>query len=82
MSITQAAAKNHQRQVASSTPESQATINVASGVARALGQGLTFGFADEAEAYLRSVVGNREYKEVMKLRFSKEGSLLLQVQYE
>jgi len=25
---------------------------------------------------------NREYKEVMKLRFSKEGSLLLQVQYE
>jgi len=64
MSITQSAAKNHQRQVASSTPESQATINVASGVARALGQGLTFGFADEAEAYLRSVVGNREYKEV------------------
>jgi len=25
---------------------------------------------------------NREYKEVMKLRFSKEGALLLQVQYE
>ena len=58
----------NQRSVASGAPtsanESEATINVAEGLARALGQGISFGFADEAEAYIRSKFSDRDYKEI------------------
>lgn len=35
-------------------------------VVRAIGQGLTFGFADEAEAYARSVLGDEGYEEALE----------------
>ena len=58
----------NQRNLSSGAPasanESEATINVASGIARALGQGITFGFADEAEAYIRSKFSDRDYKQI------------------
>ena len=40
------------------------TLSFASGLSRSLGQGITFGFADEAEAYIRSVLGEGEYTEI------------------
>ena len=47
-----------------SNKEADATINVASGLARAIGQGISFGFADEAEAYIRSKFSDRDYKQI------------------
>lgn len=41
-------------------------VSFATGVARSIGQGITFGFADEAEAYVRSVLGDQTYKEAKK----------------
>jgi len=41
-------------------------ISFATGVARSIGQGITFGFADEAEAYVRSVLGDETYEEAKK----------------
>ena len=41
-------------------------ISFATGVARSIGQGVTFGFADEAEAYVRSVLGDETYEEAKK----------------
>jgi hypothetical protein len=38
-------------------------IEFATGLARSVGQGITFGFADEAEAYARSFLGDENYKE-------------------
>ena len=58
MSITQRLKKH------SVKPEDQATIDLASGISRAFAQGATFGFADEAEAFLRSVFSDRGYKEI------------------
>ena len=40
------------------------TLSFASGLSRSLGQGITFGFADEAEAYIRSALGEGEYTEI------------------
>ena len=37
-------------------------LNVGLGVSRSLGQGLLFGFADEAEAFARSLVGTEDYQ--------------------
>ena len=37
--------------------------DLAINLARAIGQGLTFGFADEAEGFARSVLGNESYEE-------------------
>ena len=37
-------------------------LNVGLGVGRSLGQGLLFGFADEAEAFARSLVGTEDYQ--------------------
>ena len=64
MSATQAAMARQKSGNQSTTKESEATINVASGLARALGQGISFGFADEAEAYIRSKFSDRDYKEI------------------
>lgn len=63
------------------TPEQQAAVNrartalesmsqepqasVGAGVARSVAQGLTFGGADEAEAYIRSIFGSKEYEDVL-----------------
>lgn len=58
MSITQRLKKH------SVKPEDQATIDLASGISRAFAQGATFGFADEAEAFLRSVFSDRGYTEI------------------
>ena len=33
-------------------------VDLAKNLARAIGQGLTFGFADEAEGYARSILGD------------------------
>ena len=41
-------------------------VSFATGVARSIGQGVTFGFADEAEAYVRSVLGDETYEEAKK----------------
>ncbi len=41
-------------------------VSFATGVARSIGQGITFGFADEAEAYVRSVLGDQTYEEAKK----------------
>jgi len=41
-------------------------VSFATGIARSLGQGVTFGFADEAEAYVRSVLGDETYDEAKK----------------
>jgi len=41
-------------------------VGVVGGVARAAAQGLTFGGADEAEAYIRSILGTREYDEILE----------------
>lgn len=40
------------------------TVSFASGLARSLGQGVTFGFADEAEAFIRSTFGEDEYAKI------------------
>ena len=40
------------------------TLSFASGLSRSLGQGITFGFADEAEAYIRSALGEGEYAKI------------------
>ena len=40
------------------------TLSFASGLSRSLGQGITFGFADEAEAYIRSALGEGEYTKI------------------
>ena len=39
------------------------TSDLAINLARAIGQGLTFGFADEAEGFARSVLGDETYEE-------------------
>ena len=41
-------------------------VSFATGVARSIGQGITFGFADEAEANVRSVLGDQTYEEAKK----------------
>lgn len=41
-------------------------VSFATGVARSIGQGITFGFADEAEAYVRSVLGDQTYEEAKR----------------
>jgi len=41
-------------------------VSFATGLARSIGQGVTFGFADEAEAYARSVLGDETYAEAKK----------------
>lgn len=41
-------------------------VSFATGVARSIGQGITFGFADEAEAYVRSILGDQTYEEAKK----------------
>lgn len=38
-------------------------VAFATGVSRSIGQGITFGFADEAEAYARSILGDVGYRE-------------------
>ncbi len=38
-------------------------IEFATGLARSMGQGITFGFADEAEAYVTSILGDEGYKQ-------------------
>jgi len=38
-------------------------IEFATGLARSMGQGVTFGFADEAEAYVTSILGDEGYKQ-------------------
>jgi len=43
-------------------PEMSST-DLAINLARAIGQGLTFGFADEAEGFARSVLGDESYEE-------------------
>ena len=40
------------------------TLSFAAGLSRSLGQGITFGFADEAEAYIRSALGEGEYTKI------------------
>lgn len=56
-----------QRNVSRETPREPA--NKIAGVARAAGQGATFGFGDEAEALVRSLSPNRTYgEEVGKIR--------------
>jgi|TARA_Y100000033_G_C2757573_1_gene117336 hypothetical protein len=57
--------------LADAKPEQQAAsgwdaISFATGVARSIGQGVTFGFADEAEAYVRSILGPETYEEAKK----------------
>lgn len=44
--------------------QDKAAINVMYGILRATGQGATFGFGDEAEAYLRSRFSDRGYEEI------------------
>jgi hypothetical protein len=39
------------------------SMDLAINIARAIGQGLTFGFADEAEGFARSVLGDESYEE-------------------
>lgn len=57
-------------------------VSFATGVARSIGQGVTFGFADEAEAYVRSVLGDETYEEAKKatsaelLKFRGENPIL------
>ena len=46
------------------------------------GSGTTGVVANQHKRHAILIELNREYKEVMKLRFSKEGTLFLQVQYE
>lgn len=46
-----------------SSPQSMTNTDLAINLARAIGQGLTFGFADEAEGFARSVLGDESYKE-------------------
>ena len=46
----------------SQAPEMSNT-DLAFNLARAIGQGLTFGFADEAEGYARSILGDETYTE-------------------
>ena len=41
-------------------------MSFAKGIARSIGQGVTFGFADEAEAYARSIIGDESYEEAKK----------------
>lgn len=62
--LNNANARNAASSAPTSVKESEATINVAEGLARAIGQGVTFGFADEAEAYIRSKFSDRDYKEI------------------
>ena len=38
-------------------------IEFATGLARSIGQGITFGTADEAEGFIRSVLGDKTYKQ-------------------
>lgn len=38
-------------------------LDIATGLSRSVGQGLLFGFADEAEAFVRSLAGDKGYKE-------------------
>lgn len=38
-------------------------LDIATGLSRSVGQGLLFGFADEAEAFVRSLAGDKNYKE-------------------
>lgn len=41
-------------------------VELATNIARAIGQGLTFGFADEAEAFARSTLGSETYEDALK----------------
>jgi len=47
---------------ASQAPE-MSNVDLAKNLARAIGQGLTFGFADEAEGFARSILGDETYTE-------------------
>ena len=49
-------------QAASQAPE-MSNVDLAKNLARAIGQGLSFGFADEAEGFARSVLGDESYEE-------------------
>lgn len=51
---------------AQKAPNGWDAISFATGVARSIGQGVTFGFADEAEAYVRSILGDETYEEAKK----------------
>ncbi len=46
----------------SQAPE-MSNVDLAKNLARAIGQGLSFGFADEAEGYARSILGDETYTE-------------------
>ena len=41
-------------------------LGFATGLARSIGQGVTFGYADEAEAFARSILGDETYAEAKK----------------
>lgn len=47
---------------ASQAPE-MSNVDLAKNLARAIGQGLSFGFADEAEGFARSILGDETYTE-------------------
>ena len=38
-------------------------LDITTGLSRSVGQGLLFGFADEAEAFVRSLAGDKGYEE-------------------
>lgn len=58
-------AKQQALSLEDTTPaQDKAAINVMYGILRATGQGATFGFGDEAEAYLRSKFSDRGYEEI------------------
>lgn len=63
--IGQAEAERTAKALESTTPaQDKAAMNVMYGILRAAGQGATFGFGDEAEAYLRSQFSDRGYEEI------------------
>ena len=50
--------------VSGATPSEMSTTDLAINLARAIGQGLTFGFADEAEGFARGVLGGQGYEKI------------------
>lgn len=64
MTPEQQAALDRARAALAEVPQ-QPQANVGAGVARSVASGLTFGGADEAEAYIRSIFGSREYDDLL-----------------
>lgn len=64
MTPEQQAALERARAALAEMPQ-EPKASVGAGVTRSVAQGLTFGGADEAEAYIRSIFGSREYDDLL-----------------